>query len=181
MNFIQRSFYCLSATVILLLATAPAVRAQTAVTDSTDIIMVQGSQIAWNFFRLIGGNANKFSHYKGDLVEKLSSGITAYKVNDLNDVGVNNEYIMVNPDGATFYWGHITGDQAKLRKFLIAFTIGVCVYGKRNDLPIVSKPDPALTTGDTVVYNLVTADIKVGTFTEDKSKKTIDILIGLLH
>jgi len=143
--------------------------------------MVEGSQIAWNFFRLIGGNANKFSHYKGDLVEKLKSGSTVYKVNDLNDVGVNNEYIVEQPDGATFYWGYVTGDKAKLRKFFIAFTVGVCVYAKKNDLPLIAKADVALTTGDVEVYNLMMNEIKVGTFTANMGKKTVNIFIGTLH
>ena len=120
MNFIQRGVFGLLGTAILLASASPAVYAQTAFPDSVNKMVDKSQQIAWNLFRLIGGNANGFSHYKGDLIEKLNSGISAYKVNDLEAIGVNNEYIMVKPDGATFYWGYITGDEAKLKEFYVA-------------------------------------------------------------
>ena len=121
MNFIKRSAFSFFGTVILLLSTGTVLRAQEALSDSMRKIVDQEGKIAWNLFRLIGGNANHFSHYKGDLIEKLNSGISAYKVNDLVAIGVDNEYIMVKPDGATFYWGYITGDELKLREFYVAF------------------------------------------------------------
>jgi|GEM_PF-2430449 len=181
MNFYKRCTFCLVGMVILLLTTAPALRAQTTFPDSINQMAEKSQQIAWNFFRLIGGNANHFSHYKGNLIEKLNSGISAYKVNELEPIGVDNEFIMVKPDGATFYWAHITGDETKLKEFYVAFTTGVSIYGNKNNLPVVSKRDLTSSTNDVGVYNLMVNDLKVGTFTEDKNKKTINIMIGLFN
>ncbi len=181
MNFIQRSVLCLVGTAILLTCASTVVYAQTTFPDSINKMAEKSEQIAWNFFRLIGGNANHFSHYKGDLIEKLNSGISAYKVNDLEPIGVDNEYIMVKPDGATFYWGYITGNEAKLKEFYVAFTQGVAIYGKKNNLPLEAKRDLALSTDNVEVYNMMVTDVKVGTFTEDRIKKTINIMIGLFN
>ncbi len=181
MNFIKRSVLCLLAAIILLLTSTTVLSAQTTLPDSISKIVEQERQIAWNLFRLIGGNANKFSAYKGDLVEKLSSGSTAYKVNDLVETGVTNEFILVQPNGTTFYWGYITGDEAKLNRFYVAFTYGVGIFGKKNDIPLEAKHDLALSTDTIEVYNMMVGDVKVGTFTEDKSKKSINIFIGVLN
>ena len=71
--------------------------------------------------------------------------------------------------------------RSKAQGVLRCFTIGVGIYGQKNNLPVVSKPDLALSTDGVEVYNLMVSDVKVGTFTENKIKKTINIMIGLFN
>jgi hypothetical protein len=180
MKTINRIIFFAGLTAILFAGNTSSLMAQNASTDSLDAKVEVARQISWNIMRLVGGLADHFSAFKGDSVSTLNNGVVCYKVKDIKDMNADNEFIMKKPGGDCYYVGYITGDDARIRLYEIAFVLGIDTFDANKDHALATSKDTVLSTNDKVVYNLTLKGTKVGSFSEDNAAKNAYIIIGFI-
>ena len=180
MKSTNRNILFTGAVVLLLLSNALNLKAQTTNTDSLDARVKVARQISWNIMRLVGGLSNHFSAFKGDSVSTVDNGVICYTVKGIKDMNADHDYIMKSPDGHTYYFAYITGDEARLQLYKIAFVMGIYTFDANKDRSLTAIKDANKSTDDKEVYSLDLKGTKVGSFSEDKKAKNAYLLIGFI-
>jgi hypothetical protein len=167
-------------TAIFLVVSTSGLMAQNAPTDPADAKVKTARQISWNVLRLVGGLADNFSTFRGDSVSTIDKGVVCYQVRGIKDMNADHEYIMKPPGGKCYYIAYISGDEAKLQLYEVAFALGLYTFDVNQDHSLAANKDITLSTSNKEVYNLTLKGTKVGSFSWDKVAGNVYIIIGFI-
>ena len=163
----------------LLAASTSDLRAQMTAADSAGTNLEMMQQVSFNIGTLVEGLSSHFLKFKGDFISEMDHGMVGYKVKNLQHMNADHEYIIVRPNGTAYYVAVITGEEARLRLYFLAFNYGAANYDfDDSEVKLTAKPDAALSTDEKDVYALMYDTTQVGTFTREKKNRRATIIIG---